>query len=650
MPLRIVALVLLSLVTWPSTATAQKDLFFETIPQFYRALAGVYGDEGPQISAHLETLSTALVRWDLDLGAAELQLRPRLKGADTRTALEVHTILASLYAERSRFSEALRELDEVIRIDPNRAVFHRFRALAYRAAGRPEDAAKAYRTAWLVDGNDPQNAYQLLVHKTDDTTPADVERALRTLGETERRLVTGQQPKADAPFLTVSAVNDDVGSAMPFAPSAYARPLSLLLEGRFDPGMTALRAAVMADPLIADAASGSETMRRGIAALRQGNPDVAIKLLLTAVTAFPQSSEAHRVLATAYGVNANIAESVHHLREAVRLNPRDERAWLALARTLDATGDVEGSMTVLRSAVLQLPDAGAVRWMMSVLSAKRRRTEDVDLELVAIADRLVLVAGRGEFYGRVAALAQGHLDYDRAIALLRQRVALTPNNAAAHRALGAAYADQGREDEAYAELVIALLLEPADAETLTTLGRLHLSAGRAADAVEVLERAAALAPTEVETLQALGDALVRAGRVEDGQKRLQDAERLVGAAVEEQRRRRNVGMLVAQAELQVIQKLHVEAVETWKQVIELEGAAANRLQLAAAYAAANRLDEAADALQSAISLNAGPEAHRRLAEVYAALGRREESEMHRRTYIDQRLQELRQRTADRQTP
>jgi hypothetical protein len=63
------------------------------------------------------------------------------------------------------------------------------------------------------------------------------------------------------------------------------------------------------------------------------------------------------------------------------------------------------------------------------------------------------------------------------VRLLELRVAFTPNNAAAHRALGQAYVDQGREETGYAELVTALLLDPLDAITVTALGQLHLAAG-----------------------------------------------------------------------------------------------------------------------------------------------------------------------------
>ncbi len=68
-----------------------------------------------------------------------------------------------------------------------------------------------------------------------------------------------------------------------------------------------------------------------------------------------------------------------------------------------------------------------------------------------------------------------HLDDAKAIGLLERAVRMAPNAAAAHKALGRAYVEDGREAEGYAELVIALMLNPDDVETLTALGRWHLT-------------------------------------------------------------------------------------------------------------------------------------------------------------------------------
>src|SRR5688572_26162936 len=226
--------------------------------------------------------------------------------------------------------------------------------------------------------------------------------------------------------------------------------------------------------------------------------------------------------------------------------------------------------------------------------------------------------------------------------LLEQRVRLTPNSAAAHRALGQAYIDQGREDEAYAELVVALMLDSADVDALTTIGRLHMSAGRYPAAVDTLTRAVALKPDHLPAVHARADSLLRAGRMVEGEQQKKEAERMQERAVERERRSRTLGMLAVQAELHMRERQYGSAIAIWQQLIEREGGGTtNYLRLAEALAGAGRLAEAASQIQLAIaSPNAGPEAHLRLADVYASLGRNAESASARRTYIEQRLRQL----------
>jgi tetratricopeptide (TPR) repeat protein len=633
------------LLVLPSAAFAQQDRFLGTLPALYRSLAGAYGDEGPEITAFVETLSEALATWDRNYSAAQLDLRASLKGGDPRTALQVHVTLSGLHAERSRFQDALAEIDAAIRINPKLAALHRYRALLFQAVGRSNDAADAYRAAWQLDSTDPLNAYRLVVQRSRQTSNSEIEKALATLSGVERELVRGQRRLTEAPFLVLTPVNDDVGRAMPFAPAAYARPFALLLKGEFAEGMAALKAAAAADPLIADPALRLEPMSRGIAFLHVEMVAEAIASLEAATAAAPASSEAQRMLGTAYAVNGDMAKAVEHLRIAVKLNPKNERAWLTLARTLEGVDKAEEASQVLRDAVGQLPDAGAVRWLLSTLSPQLQRSDETDVDLISVADRLVMLAGKGELYARVAALAQSHLDYDRAVNLLEQRVAVTPNNPGAHYALGRAFIEDGRDAAGYAELVIALLLDPDGTDTLATLGRVHLAARRYAAAAEALEKAAATQPSDAEILRALSDALVQSGRTEEGRKRLEEAGRAQAAAVEEQRRLRTFGMLGAQATLSMQRGEFEQAIDLWHRVIELDpGNAGHQLRLSEALVGARRLADAEATLRMAITLGGGAEAHRRLIDVLAALGRADESARERQLYREQRLQELRARS------
>ena len=638
------------LLAAPSAAVAQRDPFFSALVQFHRSSAGLYGDEGPQLTAHLEAMSTALARWDDEIRNAERELRSQLTAADVQTQLQIHTLLASLYIERGRFADALRELDQDLLIDPRRAPFHRLRGIVLQAISRPDEAADEFRATWLLDPADPQNAYRLIANRSALTTPQEIERAIEALAKVERELIQRKRPRTDAPFINIHGIIDDAGGAMAFVPAAYARGFSSILRGELDSGVAALRAALANDPLILDSSSRSEPLARGIAALRQGLVPAAIEQLEAAAARANDSSEAHRILGTAYLIEGDITRSVQHLRDAVRLNPRDERSWLALAGTLDESGRVADAEDVLRRAVIESPEAGALRWRLSTTLEKQQRADQVDLTLIAMADRLVMLVGRGELYRALARLAQLNLSYDTAVDLLEDAVAITPNNAAAHQTLGRAYVENGRDTEGYAELVVALMLDPEAVPTLIDLGRVHLTAGRPARAVDVLERAVIGDATNAVAIRALADALIRAGRTAEGKQRLEEAERLQARAIENERRVRSVAVLTLQAEVRMGARDFNGAIDLWRQAIALQrGSAARQLRLADALVAANRQGEAVTEYLTAISLGAGAEAHRRLAELYDTLGLTADSARERATYVSRRLQELRGR-ADEGAP
>jgi tetratricopeptide (TPR) repeat protein len=636
---------LLTVLAFPSPAIAQRGPFFSAVVSFYRASAGLYGDEGPQLTAQLAAMSTALDRWDREIGDAERELRSQLQSVDeVQTKLQIHTTLASLYVERGRLSDAVREFDEDITIDPRRAAFHRLKGLVLQAASRHAEAADAFRTAWLLDPGDPQNAYRLIAFRSVRAAPEEIERGRETLANLERRLIRREQAGTSAPFTNLSAIVDDAGGGMAFVPAAYASGFSFILQGELDRGVAELRAAIANDPLVTDPASRSESMVRGIAALRQGVVASAIEHLQTAVAGAGDSSEAHRVLATAYAIAGDIARSAQHLRDAVRLNPRDERSRLALAQTFTAVGRSAEAEDVLRTAVADLPNASALRWRFSTRS-QAGQDED-DLALIDMADRLVLLVGKGQLYRALAGLAQLHLDDAKAIGLLERAVRITPNNAAAHKALGRALVENGRETEGYAELVIALLLDPDDVETLTALGTWHLTADQPAFSVAALERAVGIDPTNRLAIHALAGALIRVGRAAEGKQRLQESGRLQAQAIDDDRRAKAAAVLRLNAEMRMAERDYAAAVDIWREAILLQPGAAVHLRLAEALAAANRPDEAVAAYLAAISLEAGSDAHRRLAELYDSLGRTGEAGRERSVYVERRLEELRQRAEE----
>ena len=79
----LVSAFVLMLLVVPSTRYAQRA---RSSPRSWCSISprGLYGDEGPRLTMHLEAMSTALTRWDNGISDAERQLRPRLTAGTPR--------------------------------------------------------------------------------------------------------------------------------------------------------------------------------------------------------------------------------------------------------------------------------------------------------------------------------------------------------------------------------------------------------------------------------------------------------------------------------------------------------------------------------------------------------------------------------------
>ena len=99
---RLITATTLALLLTPSQALAQRDQFLAAVIQLYQALPGVFGDEGAQLTARVEEMSAALARWDDAIRESERQLRPQAQSGNPQAALQAHTVLGSLYLERTQ--------------------------------------------------------------------------------------------------------------------------------------------------------------------------------------------------------------------------------------------------------------------------------------------------------------------------------------------------------------------------------------------------------------------------------------------------------------------------------------------------------------------------------------------------------------------
>ena len=100
----------------------------------------------------------------------------------------------------------------------------------------------------------------------------------------------------------------------------------------------------------------------------------------------------------------------------------------------------------LRGAVTELPEAGDSVGGCPPSLEKRQRPNEVDLTLIAMADRLVMLVGRGELHPLLARLAQPASDQRTAVGLLEHAVVITPTTGGT-QTLARAYVEDGRDSK-----------------------------------------------------------------------------------------------------------------------------------------------------------------------------------------------------------
>ena len=520
-------------LTAPAQAHAQaKDAFVEGLVALSQAAAGTFGHEGPALKDALDRMNDGLAQWDAAVARVERGFGGAIASAAPREAAQMRATLGATYLERGRIGDALPHLDAAASLDA--AAVQILRGLGHMRAGQLAAAADAFRRALVLEPASASAAL-LFIGVTRGAGPSkERELAMVALLDGVSGLVAG----TGVPAIAVLPLDllDDASVDEPFYPiSAYGRGLALLREGKHRDALASLRAAVDADPLVTDAALSTPEARAAADALRGQDARRAVQLLQS-VPGREASSEIQRLLGVAYWTLEDYARGAEHLRAAVRLNPRNERARLALADVLVAARDPGAARDVLLQTIAAFPSSGPAHWRLGRLS---RDVGDASRALQAFeaASRLTPFAGASIVYAAIGRLQHNKLDLEAAAAAYERRAGLTPLARDAHLDLGAVYVAQDRLDDALAEFLLAALLDPKSARAFAALGQVLADMANDADALRMLQRAIALDDTLLDARYAASRALLRLGRTEDARAELLIFERLQREAMAAERRR-----------------------------------------------------------------------------------------------------------------
>lgn len=225
-----------------------------------------------------------------------------------------------------------------------------------------------------------------------------------------------------------------------------------------------------------------------------GRDDEARQFLQAALAQDPSSAFAHYRLGQLDLAQNQPLEGVHHLKEALRLQPNATVIYATLATAYQALGDKEAAQESL-----------ALRGTNLVALSDPLMAQVQEL---AVGVRANMEKGSRAFAAR---------RFQEAETLFRLAAEEDPENATAHLNLGSALVQLGQKKEAEEEILEALRLDPENARGHFNLGTLYLGQGRDDAGVDALQKALELNPEYSSARLNLANLYLKKGRYQEAE-------------------------------------------------------------------------------------------------------------------------------------
>jgi len=217
-----------------------------------------------------------------------------------------------------------------------------------------------------------------------------------------------------------------------------------------------------------------------------------------------------------------------YLRAATLLKPTSHvaegkaRAWLSLARVLEAAKPEEAIAAYREAAALQPKDAEA-HLGAGLLLEKDGKFADAEREY---KDAQALDPASMDAVIGLANIYMRGRRFPEAEAELRKVLAAHPEQAAAHIQLGRVLAAEGKNDEAISELETGAKLDPADVSPERELADLYATAGKNEQAEAMYRTLIVSHPNDADLHERRGQSLLREKKFGDAQQEFLTAVKL----------------------------------------------------------------------------------------------------------------------------
>lgn len=203
------------------------------------------------------------------------------------------------------------------------------------------------------------------------------------------------------------------------------------------------------------------------------------------------------------------------LLNALKLDPKFERAHYRLAETCLKLGDLRCAHGALRATVQLNPkNSGAQLQLAGLLLAARQYTE-----AKALAEKLIAADGKNAAaHSMLGGIHAATGDVPNAIREFQTVIELEPQRAERYLNLGAVYVSASRPAEALDVYRKAIQVDPKSSLAHAALGRFHFTQGKAAEAEAEIRKAIELDTRSVDPRISLAALLRATGRVGEAEK------------------------------------------------------------------------------------------------------------------------------------
>jgi tetratricopeptide (TPR) repeat protein len=372
-------------------------------------------------------------RDELEPSASGIVERIRRRDLD-----DVYLLLAQIYIEQERYTEAIAACRKALRINPKSLEALNFQGIALRRNGHIDEAIGKYKAILEIRPNHALTLYNLGI----------------AYGR------KGARESARDCYLKAVEIKPNFAEAYSNLGEVYLR-----LE-KVEEAETALRKAISVNPQFAMAYSNLAE-----AYFQKGDYGMALEEAERALSLDPELVGGYTMRGKIFHKRGEVEKAKADFQKALSLNPKYERAYFNLGNCyLDENKIAEAKKVYERAAEIN-PQFAEPHASLGALYLLENKANEAIRELRLALD-LGLESASLHFNLSSAYLRKGLVD--QAIGEAKKVLELDPSSAPAHNNLGIAFSQKGMTQEAIQEFQACLDRDPRNKEALLNLGTLYL--------------------------------------------------------------------------------------------------------------------------------------------------------------------------------